>query len=174
MSFFSPQGYGYRFDALANVLTSLLGIADDHQRRMVDDYLCEITPEEIALLPAFHPVIKPLDEDWKDLRTSFSYSFKNQPYEFHNAGLWAMVTAFYVADLAQRGQMESAKRYVQGIDQANALEIGGEKWSFPEYVHGKNYTAGGTKYQGWSAAAGIIAHQSMRSIPILKGEDYDQ
>jgi len=29
--FFSPQGYGYRFDAFANVLVSLFEVADDSQ-----------------------------------------------------------------------------------------------------------------------------------------------
>ena len=41
MSFFAPQGYGYRFDALANVLTALLGVADDEQRQRVDAYIDE-------------------------------------------------------------------------------------------------------------------------------------
>jgi hypothetical protein len=41
----------------------------------------------IRLLPAFHPVITPVDKDWKDLNITFSYTFKNRPYEYHNGGL---------------------------------------------------------------------------------------
>jgi glycogen debranching enzyme len=168
MSFFAPQGYGYRFDALANVLVSLLGVSDETQREAVDDYICGITPKELTLLPAFHPVVKPMEEEWSDLRMSFSYSFKNQPHEFQNGGLWPMVTAFYAADLAKRGRCEAARRYVQGIDAANALEMQGEEWSFPEYVHGTRLTAGGTRHQGWSAAAAVIGHQVLHGNPLLR------
>ncbi len=169
MSFFAPTGYGYRFDSLANVLTSLLGVANDNQRALVDEHISSITPDEIALLPAFHPVIKPVDEDWSELQMSFSYTFKNQPYEYHNGGLWPMVTAFYAADLAARGRIDEARRYVQGIDRANALSMGGEDWSFPEYVHGREFTAGGTQHQGWSAAAAVIGHQVLKGKSLLKG-----
>ena len=168
MSFFAPQGYGYRFDALANVLASLTGVSDEAQLSAVDDYAFDITPEEMALLPAFHPVVEPVDEEWSDLRMSFSYTFKNQPHEYHNGGLWPMVTAFYVADLAKRGRLDAARRYVQGIDAANALHMDGEKWSFPEYVHGAQFTAGGTRHQGWSAAAAVIGHQAVGGTPLLR------
>ena len=169
MSFFSPQGYGYRFDALANVLASLLKVADDEQRARVDAFIVDeaVVPDDMALLPAFYPVIKPIDADWKKLQMSFSYTFKNQPYEFHNAGLWPMVTGFYVADLAARGQHQLAQRYLAGIHRANALPMGGEAWSFPEYVHGQKFTAGGTRHQGWSAAAAIIGHHALQGMPLL-------
>ncbi|NIR30837.1 MAG: glycogen debranching protein [Gammaproteobacteria bacterium] len=169
MSFFSPQGYGYRFDSLANILASLLDVADDEQRTRVDAFIEEeVVPESFALLPAFHPVIEPLDRDWDDLKMTFSYSFKNRPYEFHNAGLWPMVTGFYVADLAQRGAHGAARRYLAGIHRANALPMEGEAWSFPEFVHGREYTAGGTCHQGWSAAAAIIAHHALHGARVFR------
>ena len=172
MSFFSPQGYGYRFDALANVLVSLLGVADADQRARVDAFIVDegIVPEQLPLLPAFHPVIEPVDKDWEDLQMSFSYTFKNQPYEFHNGGLWPMVTGFYVADLAARGKEEAARRHLEGIHRANALEMDGEPWSFPEYVHGRRFTAGGTRHQGWSAAAAVIGHRALEGRSLLRGD----
>ncbi len=175
MSFFSPQGYGYRFDALANVLASVLEVADDEQRARVDAFIVDepVVPDDMALLPAFYPVIKPIDADWEKLQMSFSYTFKNQPYEFHNAGLWPMVTGFYVADLAARGRYEEAQRYLAGIHRANALPMDGEAWSFPEYVHGQRFTAGGTRNQGWSAAAAVIGHHALEGTPLLRGDDND-
>ena len=171
MSFFSPQGYGYRFDTLANVLISLLDVADDEQRARVDAFIVGegVVPDDMALLPAFYPVIEPVDKDWEKLQMSFSYTFKNQPYEFHNAGLWPMVTGFYVADLAARGKLEEARRYLDGIHRANALEMEGAPWSFPEYVHGRKFTAGGTRQQGWSAAAAVIGHHALEGVPLLRG-----
>jgi hypothetical protein len=166
---FSPSGYGYRFDALANILASLLNVADDNQRRQVDDFISEeLIKKNSGLLPAFHPVIKPVDEDWEDLQLMFSYSFKNKPYEFHNGGLWPMVTGFYVADLANRGQKEKAEKFLLAVHQANALPMDGEPWSFPEYVHGQTYEAGGTRHLGWSAAAAIIGHHAVYGDHVFK------
>jgi hypothetical protein len=162
MASFSPTGYGYRFDAFANVLASLLDVAEDEQRSKVDTYIAEeIVPTKLLLLPAFHPVIKPVDQDWKDLQVMFSYTFKNKPYEFHNGGLWPMVTGFYVADLARRQRTTDAHKYLEAIYSANAMTMDGEAWSFPEFVHGKDFTPGGTRHQGWSAAGAIIGRHAL-------------
>jgi glycogen debranching enzyme len=166
---FAPQGYGYRFDAFANVLTSLLGVATDEQRGIVDDYICGLLePRTIRLLPAFYPVIRPIDDDWEDLQTTFSYTFKNNPHEYHNGGLWPMITGFYAADLAQRGRQEEARACLRGVHEANALKMDGEMWSFPEYVHGKKYTPGGTRHQGWSAAAAVIADAALKGQAVFR------
>ena len=174
MASFSPSGYGYRFDGLANVLASLLEVADDDQRRQVDKFIAEqATNDALPLLPAFYPVIQPVDEDWKDLQMMFSYTFKNRPYEFHNGGLWPMVTGFYVADLAARGRVDDARRYLLAVHQANALTMEGEPWSFPEYVHGQALTPGGTRHQGWSAAAAVIGHYALEGRPPFRIDDHD-
>ena len=173
MSFFSPQGYGYRFDTLANVLVSVLDVADDEQRDRVDAFIVDegIVPDDMALLPAFYPVIQPVDTDWQELQMSFSYTFKNRPYEFHNAGLWPMVTGFYVADLAARGKHELGQHYLAGIHRANSLPMDDKPWSFPEYINGKTFVAGGTRHQGWSAAAAVIGHHALQGIPLLRSDN---
>lgn len=176
LPFFSPSGYGYRFDAFANVLASLFNVADERRRDIVDDYIAENLLGESGdyyLLPAFWPVIKSQDEDWKRLQRTFSYTFRNNPFEFQNGGRWPMITGFYVAALAKRGKAKLAKQYLKGIHCANALESESEAWSFPEYVHGKDLTPGGTLHQGWSAAAAIIAeHALMGELP-FRIEDHD-
>jgi glycogen debranching enzyme len=172
MASFSPSGYSYRFDGFGNVLASLLDVADDAQRRVVDAFIAtEATSEALPILPGFHPVIEPVDEDWNRLQMMFSYTFKNKPYEFHNGGLWPMVTGFYVADLAARGRDTEARRYLQALHQANALSRDGEPWSFPEFVHGRALTAGGTCHQGWSAAGAIIGHYALAGQRPLRIDD---
>ena len=162
MPFFSPGDYGYRFDAFANVLVSLLDVADDEQRDKVDEYIAaEIVNEDLPLLPAFHPVIRPVDEDWQYLHVMFSYNFKNRPYEYHNGGLWPMISGFYVADLARRKRTREARKYLAAIHRANAMEMDGESWGFAEFVHGKTLVASGTRHQGWSAAAAVIGHHAL-------------
>jgi len=168
MPFFSPIGYGYRFDAFANVLACLLKIAEPFQQKAVDIHIEHITRDNsLKLLPAFHPVITPKDEDWQELQMTFSYSFKNKPYEFQNGGLWPMITGFYVADLAQRGKREAALQFLAAIHRANSR--GGEngEWLFPEFIHGKSFKAGGTMFQGWSAAAAIIGHHAVEGKNVL-------
>ncbi len=176
LPYFSPHGYGYRFDAFANVLVSLLDVANDQQREKMDTYLQNeiMDRKEIKLLPAFHPVITPIDDDWSDLQTMFSYSFKNKPDEYHNGGLWPMITGFYAADLAKRGKHDSAKEYVMGIMQANAMEMEGEAWGFPEYVHGTEYTPGGTRHQGWSAAGAIIGYQALQGKSVFRSMEIER
>jgi hypothetical protein len=174
MPSFSPSGYGYRFDAFANVLASLLDVADDGQRDKVDAFIeGELIHPDMPLLPAFHPVIAPVDEDWEDLQVMFSYTFKNKPYEYHNGGLWPMVTGFYVADLARRQKTQQAGDYLQGLHRANALVMENEAWGFPEFVHGQKFTPGGTRHQGWSAAGAILGHHALQGRDIFRIDDHE-
>jgi len=160
--FFSPAGYGYRFDTLANVMASLLGIADSRQTDIVDNYIDkEINDGKVLPLPAFHPVIKPTDKDWEELQLTFSYSFKNDPYEYQNGGRWPFITGFYVVDLAKRDEKEKARRYLEAIDNANRGKENNSDWLFPEYLHGKTLEAGGTSQMGWSAAATVMGYESL-------------
>ncbi len=173
--FFSPHGYGYRFDAFANILCSLLDVSDEERQQAVEKYIrSQIFKDNEQLIPAFMPVIKPVDKDWDDLHMTFSYTFKNKPYEYHNGGLWPMISSFYVADLAKQGRKEDARRHLEKVHKANALEVDGESWSFPEYVHGKDLTPGGIRHQGWSAAGAIIATKALEGQPFLRIDGYDE
>lgn len=168
LPFFSPHGYGYRFDGLANVLAALLDVATPDRRETVDAYIDRhVTPEGIHLLPAFHPVIQPVDKDWEDLQITFSYSFKNRPYEFHNGGLWPMITGFYVADLARRGNPALAARYLDGIHRANAMAMDDRPWGFPEYVNGRTLAPGGTAQQCWSASAAMMGYYAINGKKVF-------
>ena len=158
LPYFSPLGYGTRFDGMANALASLLRVSNEEQDRSVDEFIAEeLIVDDVALLPAFHPVITPRDEFWDSLQMSFTYTFRNQPYEYHNGGRWPLVTAFYAASLAQRGELDRARGYCDAIHAANRRERDGTPWSFSEFLHGKTLEPGGTFPMGWSAAAGVIA-----------------
>ena len=160
LPFFSPLGYGYRFDAMANSLAPLVGVADEVRSLAVDAHIEEsVLHEHITALPAFHPVITPRDEAWDDLQMTFSYSFKNEPYEFHNGGLWPLVNGFYVASLSSRGHSKRAREFVEGIHSMNSRARDEKPWSFPEFLHGRTLAPGGTPRMGWSAAAAVIAEQ---------------
>ena len=169
MASFSPSGYSYRFDAFDNVLASLFDVADDARRHHVDAYIHrEAVNDELALLPAFHPVIKPVDEDWEHLQVMFSYTFKNAPYEYHNGGLWPMVTGFYACDLARRGRKREALRFVEAINRANAMPMDDASWGFAEYIHGSELTPRGTRRQGWSAAAAVMGQRTLEGQSLFR------
>lgn len=171
MPFFTPLGYGYRFDGLANSLVSLFGISNEVQNQAVEDHIAEnFEDDSVMLLPAFHPVITPHDRKWEELQMTFSYSFKNEPYEYHNGGLWPLVTGFYAASLARRGKRELARRYTDGIHQANQSKMNGQPWSFPEYLHGKTHEPKGTSFMGWSAAAAILAETYLQGTDLFEIE----
>ena len=165
MSFFSPVGYGYRFDGVANVFASLFGLANDGQRNLVDDYIADHFQKDTEyVIPAFFPVIHPEDKEWEALQVAFSFSFKNKPFEFHNGGLWPMITGFYVLDLALRGKTELAEYYLNGINTANKKsDKQNEEWGFFEFINGQTHQPQGMKTQGWSAGAGVMGYLALKS-----------
>ena len=173
MPYFSPHGYGYRFDAFANVLVSLTDVSDDERREQVDQHIDRVVGDRhCKVLPAFQPVITPVEEtDWQHLRMTFSYSFKNKPHEYHNGGLWPMITGFYVADLCKRNKEGRAREYLRCIHEANASQMDNDPWSFPEFVNGQSFEPGGTKWQGWSAAGALIGHYALEGRPVFRIDD---
>lgn len=168
LPFFTPLGYGYRFDAFANVLVSLLGVSSKKRRQIVTAYIEEVvTPKDMNMLPAFYPVIKPMDKDWDELKVTFSYTFKNQPYEYHNGGLWPLISGFYIADMVENGELEKARLFQIDLHRANRMSMNNEPWSFPEFIHGKNFTPGGNQHQGWSASAALMGHYAIQGKKVF-------
>jgi hypothetical protein len=171
MPSFSPSGYGYRFDSFANILASLFDVATEHQQQKVDQHIQQLLNPDLPLLPAFNPVIEPVDKDWKELQITFTYTFKNKPYEYHNGGLWSMITGFYVADLARRQKTKQAQQCLEAIYQANEMPMDDTPWSFSEYIHGKKLEPGGNQFQGWSAASAIMATETLMGKTIFRIDD---
>lgn len=161
---FSPAGYATYFDGLAHALALLTKLGDDEQCQRAEAYVQSLE-EHIgcALLPAFWPVIEPGDPGWTALQSSHLYGqMKNQPYSYHNGGLWAVLTGLYAVGLMRYGKGERARHLLTAINTANAQGSDGGQWEFSEYVHGQTHIPMGTKYLAWSAAAGVLANQAVR------------
>jgi len=158
---FSPGGYATYFDGLAHALALLTNLGGDDQRQRADEYVQSLEQQiGSALLPAFWPVIQPGDPGWAALQANHLYEhLKNQPYMYHNGGLWPVLTGLYALGLMRQGQRERARHLLDAINSANAQGRG--DWDFSEYHHGQTKMPMGTKYQAWSAAAGVLAHQSV-------------
>jgi len=163
LPFFSPHGYGYRFDGFANMLATLVGVSDEKRDAAVECYVEQVLDSDCPLVPAFRPAIQPRDGDWAELKLTFSHTFKNRPFEYHNGGLWPMITGFYVARLCMIGREDRARRILAALHRANRMpDDDGNSWSFPEYLHGQTHEPGGTRQLGWSAAGAVIGHHALQ------------
>lgn len=153
---FHPGGYEEVFDGLGNALALLLGLG---QAEAIGAFVKQ-TAGKIGsyLTPAFYPPITPESRRWADLESYYIYKFRNLPWEYHNGGLWPMVTGFMAAGLAAAGQRELALRLADAIDAANSKA----DWGFYEFHHGLSHQPMGVRQTAWSAAGAVIAHHVVR------------
>jgi hypothetical protein len=160
---FSPTGYATYFDGLAHAVALLTHLGDDNQRQRAEEYVQSLEQQTgSALLPAFWPVIQPGDPDWSSFEFNHLYEqIKNQPYMYHNGGLWPVLTGLYAVGLVNNAQKQRAKQLLTAINAANARASANEQWLFSEYHHGQTHLPMGTKHMAWSAAAGVLAHQAV-------------
>lgn len=160
---FSPSGYGTVFDGLAQALSLVADLGTVEQRQQVMAYVQTLAATVgSVLLPAFWPVIQQGDAQWSALEANHLYGeVKNQPYVYHNGGLWPMVTGFYALGLMRQGQKERATHLLTAINEANMQGRNEQQWEFAEFHHGQTYQSMGTQYVAWSAAAGVLAYQAV-------------
>ena len=157
---FSPSGYKTPFDAFANSLALMLNIGEEHYQKRIVEYAVQLADTTaLGLLPAFWPPIMTTDENWNLLKNNCKYEFRNYPYEFHNAGSWAMVNGFFGLALLQKGETHKAQHILIKIDEANAVN----DFSFYENFNTQTRIPNGVLFCAWSAAASILVHQTLHS-----------
>lgn len=155
---FSPSGYKEQFDAFANALFLLLNLgSSDFQSQLLNyaNFLARET--QLGLLPAFWPPVFPEDEHWNLLKSNCKYEFRNYPYEFHNGGSWPMVNGFFCMAFQEKNEKSKANLLLDNINKANSIN----NFSFYENFNTKTQEPNGVAFCAWSAAAGILAHQSV-------------
>ena len=160
---FSPSGYMSYFDGLGHALALISGIGSEAQQQQAEAYVQALAGQiGNALMPAFWPVIQQGDADWAALEANHLYGqVKNQPYLYHNGGLWSMVTGLYSVGLVRQNKRGRAEQLLAAIDAANMQGREGRQWEFAEYHHGQTHEPLGTPYVDWSAAAGVLAYQAL-------------
>lgn len=153
---FHPEGYDTMFDGLSNGLALMLGLGHGYS---VGAYTEQVAADlGTHLTPAFYPAITPADSRWSQLAGYFAYHFRNEPWAYHNGGLWPMVTGFMAAGLAAAGQSVRGLKLVAAIDTVNAAG----NWGFYEFHHGRSHTPGGVRETAWSAAGAVIGYHAVR------------
>ncbi len=157
LPYFNPSGYGFRFDGMGNSLALLFDIVGDKKEKKIRDYIQNnFSKSSKYLLPAFYPPITSKDIEWGELKCSYSSKFKNKPNQYHNGGLWPVVTGFYVASLKDK---EIAGKYLDGINNAN---FPNGEFIFPEFINSKTFKSGGHKKMAWSGVASIIGFNHLK------------
>jgi hypothetical protein len=158
----TPSGYINRFDALANALYILLNLANENQRNTILDYGQKIMGSNpCRMVPAFWPPITEDDPEWNQLKSNYSYSFKNKPYHYHNGGVWPMVNGFWGMALLNAGRTEEAKNLLSSVVELVQKGKEDSEWGFYEYADSLNGTPGGTDQMAWSAAGLVLLKNTL-------------
>ena len=160
---FEPAGYQDRFDAFGNALAILANIEDEADEENTIDY-CEKLRKEMPyqLLPAFWPQISNKDQEWILLKDNYAYTFRNEPYHFHNAGIWPVVNAFYGLSISEKNKSQ-AKQILKQLKRVNAID----DHSFCEYINANTGKPDGLRYCAWSAAGELLLEKQLIDKKLL-------
>ncbi|MFT4303374.1 MAG: glycoside hydrolase 100 family protein [Candidatus Woesearchaeota archaeon] len=146
--------WSQRFDTFGNLLAVLTKIANSRRRNKIVNYVVKEKINKPFPIKALSPPIFKKDKDWERI-----YDIKDKPYTYHNAGIWPMLSGFWINALMKANKPELAKTEL--LQLAKLLKK--EKYTFHEYMNGKSSKSMGTPYQAWSAAGYIIAYHSVKS-----------
>jgi hypothetical protein len=152
---FSPGGYSSAFDGFGNALALFLDLPN--RTETLESFRRIAAETGSDLVPAFWPPIGPGDPGWESLANYHAFGFRNQPGEFHNGGLWPMLTGWAAAGLALADERELASQMARAIDIANSAGEAG----FYEYHSSRDLEPSGIRHTTWSAAGAVIARHAI-------------
>ena len=157
-----PSGYDIRWDMSANALALLLKLPFNNQH--ISHFLnqCEVEFKH-NLYPVFLPVIQPSDWEWRLLENNHLYTFKNQPYCFHNGGAWPVFLGLLSLGLSSNGLEEHTEKIWADFDKHTNAH---PKALFTEYWNTQTGEPGGVAELGFSAS-GILM------MFLAKNKSYD-
>ena len=149
LCYVAPEGFNTTFDAAGNGLALLLNIGDEEKTNSLCNYLSSMFSYlGKALVPAFWPPIHPGDEDWQAIANNYSFDFKNQPYHFHNGGIWPVWMGLLSLGLGQHGKNDLAKKILSDYLKIETPE----NISFYEYISANEMKPSGKKSLCYSAS----------------------
>ena len=159
-----PAGYQTQFDAFGNALSLLLGIGQHQDQNELVEFTEDLRNQlKLKLLPAFWPVIKPSDTDWKLIEQNCAYEFRNFPYQFHNGGTWQMINSFYGLALNKRLYSELSQNVLRLIQNLNAKS----EYSYFENFDSETGEPNGVPFCAWSAAGEILLESNLKYNTLL-------
>lgn len=142
----------HHFEVFGNVMAILTDVADDKKRGRIINYAFENSIDKPCPITALSPPVFPNEVSWQ-----FIYAQREQPYEYHNGGIWPMIAGFWIKALVKDGRHDQAKEQLSLL----ADVLGEQNWTFHEYLHGKTLEPLGRSKQAWSAAGYILGYHAV-------------
>ncbi len=142
---FDAAQYTLQWDAAANGLALLLGFEIPGLTAYIKKFESE---QQQIFIPSFWPVIQKQDAAWALLENQYNYSFKNEPYQFHNGGSWTVMSGILAMGL-QKQSTELARQIAQSYEQF--LEQT-DTFHFSEYISTNDFKPGGKQQMCFSAS----------------------
>jgi sucrose-6-phosphatase len=141
-----------QFDSFGNVLAILCQISNAERTKSIVDYVINNNINKPFPLTSLYPPVYKGEVSWQ-----FIYETHEQPYTYHNGGIWPLIGGFWIAALVKAKKHKVAEKELHKL--ASTLKEQGYK--FNEYMHGKTGAPMGRTYQAWSAASYIIAYKAV-------------
>ena len=143
-----------RFDSFGNILALATKIADRRKRRKVIKHVLNNNINKPFPIKSLYPPVLKKHKGWESI-----YQEKEQPYTYHNGGIWPVIAGFWIYVLKKNKYNKTALVELEIL----AKYLKKQRWKFNEYMHGKTGKPLGRKYQAWSAAGYIIAYHSVNN-----------
>lgn len=156
-AFLGHRDAGTYFDACANLLALLAGVAPKDRAESVLNYIDEIGMDEPYPTKTIYPTVHAGDKNWRDYFATLNL---NLPHQYQNGGIWPFIGALQVMALVKAGRREKARQVLERLAQANQKGRDNE-WEFNEWLHGRTGRPAGKPYQAWSAALYLAAYKAV-------------
>jgi hypothetical protein len=158
---FDAAQYNSQWDAAANGLALILGF----QNEQIVPYVSSLIDQsDIGFVPAFWPVITPADAEWKLLKNQYNYSFKNEPFQFHNGGSWPVMSGVLALGLILQGEQQLVQQIKADYEQF--LE-GPDELQFSEFISLNHQKPGGKQELCFSASGYLFMCSNAEQIRSL-------
>jgi len=154
---FDAAQYTVQWDAAANGLALLLGFEIPGLTAYIKKFE---TDNQQLFIPSFWPVIQRQDAAWALLENQYNYSFKNEPYQFHNGGSWPVMSGILSMGLQKRST-ELARQIGQSYEQF--LEHS-DHMHFSEFISTNDFKPGGKQQMCFSASGYLFMQASASQI----------
>jgi hypothetical protein len=155
---FDASGYAAFWDEAGNALALVLGI--NEYAKETSQFIGTLRHgNPTALPPAFSPTIEHEDSDWLRLESHFAYTFKNEPGEFHNGGVWPVWCGWLALGLSLNQERFVAEHIQQ---QLAAKLTHATPQEFKEYWSSKTGLPGGVGCMAFTASGWLLAQAALQ------------
>jgi len=144
-----------RCDVFGNILSILFDVADEKRSIKIINYVIKNKVNEHFPIQVLFPVIEKNDFDWRDY---LEHRDLNNPYQYHNGGIWPFVGGFWVMALKKIDKEKLAWQELEKLAEANKQN----NWQFNEYFHGASGKPMGMSGQSWNSGAFLLSYHYLK------------